>query len=151
MELERAEHGAGHEGFEGRCVRDRVAIRCDRRDRGGDGIAVARGARESRAGPAHVDRPGPADTDEQHQPERGVGVRALRHRHLDDLADCPGHPAQLGRAEQIDLDRLDQVSGAGTQQDAGVVAGRAGQYRHCHRVDTDDGGGEEIAECELGG
>ena len=119
-------------------------------------VATASRSRAARASAAparrrSIGRAAPTPTSSTSR-SAGLAVGAERHRHLDDLADGAGHPAQLGDAEQVDLDRLDQIGGAGTEQDVLLVrSDRAGQDRQRHGVDTDDGGGEELAECELGG
>ena len=152
MELERAEHGAGDEGLERRCVRTGSPSGAT----AGIEVATASRSRVARASAAPARRTsiGRASPTPTSSTSRSAGLASVPSG-TGTSAISPTAPvirAQLGDAEQVDLDRLDQVGGAGTEQDAGlVVAGGAGQYRQRHRVDTDDGGREEIAECELGG
>ena len=118
-------------------------------------VATADRSRAARASaaPARRRSTGRASPTPTSSTSRSAGLAAVPRGtgHLDDLADGARHLPQLGDAEQVDLDRLDQVGRTRAEQDVLLALGGAGQDRQRHGVDSDDGGREELAQRELGG
>ncbi len=69
------------------------------------------------------------DSDEQHQPERGVLGAAERHRDRRDLTGLAGRRAQLEDAEQVEVELFGELGRTGSEHQR-VAVGVGRQDRH---------------------